>query len=183
MAREKLVSQLIEAFRLYGYDGASLSCLAQVTGLGKTNLYHYFPGGKEEMAKAALDQVNSWLKTSILQPLNSKAKPINKLQIMCDQVSKFFNEGQNTCLWAVLALERSSNDLFHTQIKLALTQWIEAIASVLEEAGLETQLARCRAEDAVLRIQGALVLARGLDDTMPFQRLMQTLASELLKNK
>lgn len=63
----------------------------------------------------------------------------------------------------------------------ALSQWIEAIAIVLEESGLETQLARYRAEDAVLRIQGALVLARGLDDTMPFQRTIQTLPTELLK--
>ncbi|MUL36271.1 TetR/AcrR family transcriptional regulator [Gloeocapsopsis dulcis] len=182
MSREKLVSQLIDAFRLYGYDGASLSCLAKVTGLGKTNLYHYFPGGKEEMAKAALERVNTWLETCILQPLRSKAAPIDKLQAMCDQVSKFFNEGQNSCLWAVLALERSSNDLFHSQIKLALSQWIDAIAAVLEEVGLESQLARRRAEDAVLRIQGALVLARGLDDTTPFQRTMQTLTTDLFRN-
>ncbi|MBD2001085.1 TetR/AcrR family transcriptional regulator [Leptolyngbya sp. FACHB-671] len=183
MSREKLVGQLIDAFRLYGYDGASLSCLAKVTGLGKTNLYHYFPGGKEEMAEAALERVNTWLETCILQPLSSNAAPSDKLQMMCDQVSKFFNEGQNSCLWAVLALERSSNDLFHNQIKSALSQWIEAIAAVLKEAGLEAHSARHRAEDAVLRIQGALVLARGLDDTTPFQRLMKTLAAELLKSQ
>jgi TetR/AcrR family transcriptional repressor of lmrAB and yxaGH operons len=182
MSREKLVNQLIDAFRLYGYDGASLSCLAKVTGLGKTNLYHYFPGGKEEMAKVALEQVNTWLETCILQPLSSSAAPIDKLQAMCDQVSEFFSQGQNSCLWAVLALERSSNDLFHSHIKLALTQWIDAIATVLEEAGLETRVARYRAEDAVLRIQGALVLARGLDDTTPFQRTMQTLTIDLLRN-
>lgn len=183
MSREKLVSQLIDAFRLYGYDGASLSCLAKATGLGKTNLYHYFPGGKEEMAEAALNQVNTWLKTCILQPLSSNATPLNKLQTMCDQVSKFFNEGENSCLWAVLALERLSNDLFHNQIKGALSQWIDAITLVIEESGLEAQLARHRAEDAVLRIQGALVLARALDDTTPFQRTMQTLTTDLLKRE
>jgi AcrR family transcriptional regulator len=183
MSRENITRQLVDAFRLYGYDGASLSCLAKVTGLGKTNLYHYFPGGKEEMAEAALDYVNTWLETCILSSLNGKAKPSEKLQIMCQQVKHFFNEGHNSCLWAVLALGQASNDRFHQQIKWALSQWIEAIAAVLEEAGLESQLARCRAEDAVLRIQGALVLARGLDDTMPFQRLMQTLTSELLKSE
>ncbi len=51
MSREQLISQLVDAFRLYGYDGASVSCLAKVTGLGKTNLYYYFPGGKAEMAE------------------------------------------------------------------------------------------------------------------------------------
>ena len=183
MSREQLISQLVDAFRLYGYEGASLSCLAKVTGLGKTNLYHYFPGGKAEMAEVALAHVNAWLEDSILKPLRSRAKPADKLQKMCEQVNAFFKQGQNSCLWAVLALGQSSDDLFHQQIKWALSQWIEAIAVVLEQSGLETQLARYRAEDAVLRIQGALVLARGLDDTMPFQRTMQTLPTELLRRE
>lgn len=183
MSREKLISQLVDAFRLYGYDGASLSCLAKATGLGKTNLYHYFPGGKEEMAQVALAHVNTWLETSILKPLSSQASPADKLQIMCEQVNHFFREGQNSCLWAVLALGQSSDDLFHKEIKWALSQWIEAIAAVLEQSGLEAQLAKYRAEDAILRIQGALVLARGLDDTTPFGRTMQTLTTELLKRE
>jgi TetR/AcrR family transcriptional regulator, lmrAB and yxaGH operons repressor len=182
MSREQLVSQLVDVFRLYGYDGASLSCIAKKTGLGKTNLYHYFPGGKAEMAAAALDRVNTWLETSILEHLRSKAKPIDKIRFMCSEVREFFNEGQNSCLWAVLALGQSSDDLFHHQIKSALLQWIDALAHVLEEAGCDAHIARCRAEDAVLRIQGALVLARGLDDTLPFQRLIQSLPDDLLQS-
>jgi AcrR family transcriptional regulator len=181
MSREELINQLVDAFRLYGYDGASLACLSKATGLGKTNLYHYFPGGKQEMAEVALAQVNAWLEGSILKPLASNAKPADKLQRMCEQVNHFFKQGQNSCLWAVLALGQSSDDLFHQEIKQALSQWIAAIAIVLEQSGLEAQLARFRAEDAVLRIQGALILARGLDDTTPFQRTMQTLTTELLK--
>ena len=183
MSKAQLVAQLVDTFRLYGYDGASLSCLAKATGLGKTNLYHYFPGGKAEMAAVALAHVNTWLETSILEPLRSKAKPADKLQTMCDRVNSFFDRGHNSCLWAVLALGQSSDDLFHQEIKLALSRWIEAIAAVLEQSGLDAQSARYRAEDAVLRIQGALVLARGLDDTMPFQRTMQTLTTELLKRE
>jgi TetR/AcrR family transcriptional regulator, lmrAB and yxaGH operons repressor len=149
--------------------------------LGKTNLYHYFPDGKTEMAEVALAYVNTWLEDSILESLRSKAKPADKLQKMCEQVNTFFKQGQNSCLWAVLALGQSSDDLFHQQIKWALSHWIAAIAVVLEQSGLEPQLARYRAEDAVLRIQGALVLARGLDDPTPFQRTMQTLPTELLR--
>lgn len=102
---------------------------------------------------------------------------------MCKEVNVFFKQGQNSCLWAVLALGQSSDDLFHQQIKWALSQWVEAIAVVLEQSGLETQLARYRAEDAILRIQGALVLARGLDDLTPFQRTMQILTAELLRRE
>jgi AcrR family transcriptional regulator len=180
ISKEKLIIKLVDVFRLYGYDGASLSCIAKATGLGKTNLYHYFPGGKEEMATAALEHVNLWLETSILQNLDRQASPKEKLQTMCEQVKQFFNDGQNSCLWAVLALGQTSNDLFHQPIKSALSRWIEAIAVVLEEFGIDPLVAKYRAEDAVLRIQGTLLLARGIDDPAPFQRLMRSLPTELL---
>ncbi len=54
------------------------------------------------------------------------------------------SRGKNSCLWAVLALGQSSDDLFHQHIKWALSPVIEAIAVVLEQSGLETQLARYR---------------------------------------
>lgn len=183
MSREQLVDRLVDAFRLYGYEGASLSCLAKATGLGKTNLYHYFPGGKQEMAEVALAHVNQWLESNILEPLANNATPADKLIIMCEQVNRFFKQGQNSCLWAVLALGQSSDDLFHKEIEWALSEWIAAIAAVLEQSGLEAQLARFRAEDAILRIQGALVLARGLKNTAPFQRTLKTLTIDLLKRE
>ena len=38
-----------------------------------------------------------------------------------------------------------------------------------------------RAEDTVIQIQGALVLARGLSRTEPFERILRQLPDELLK--
>ena len=183
VSKADLVSQLVDVFRLYGYDGASLACIAKATGLGKTNLYHYFPGGKVEMATAALNRVDSWLETSILANLHSTAKPVDKIQFMCIEVFRFFNEGQNSCLWAVLALGQSSDDLFHDRIKSALSKWIEAIALAIEDSGCDAQIARYRAEDAILRIQGALVLARGLDDTAPFLRAIESLPLLLFQSR
>jgi len=70
--------------------------------------------------------------------------------------------------------------LFHAQIKQALNVWIDAVAEVLIDAGIERSLARQRAEDAILQIQGALVLTRGLEDTAPFERVLQHLPEILL---
>ena len=79
------------------------------------------------MAEAALTQMNQWLEKSILPILvgaasmeeNREAMPIDTFQSMCEEVNHFFNEGQNSCLWAVLELEQSSDDLFHSQISWA----------------------------------------------------------------
>ncbi len=180
MSREEIVVQLVDVFRRHGYEGASLSHISKLTGLGKASLYHHFPGGKEEMAEAALDHIDRWLETTILKSLSSRAKPAKKLQQMCDQVQEFFDEGRKSCLWAVLVLGESSDDLFHNRIKQALSRWIDAIAAVLQEMGLDKEEARDRAEETILRIQGALVMARGLDSTRPFQRTMKAVKSELL---
>jgi TetR/AcrR family transcriptional regulator, lmrAB and yxaGH operons repressor len=178
-SRDVLIPRLVDVFRQYGYDGASLACIAQATGVGKTNLYHYFPGGKQEMAEVALAHVQHWLETAILEPLALQASPQTKLQNMCEQVSQFFREGHNSCLWAVLALGQSSDDLFHQDIRQALSSWITALAHVLEQAEYGVAEAKQTAEDIVLRIQGALVLAKGLGDTAPFQRTLNSIAGML----
>jgi hypothetical protein len=33
--------------------------------------------------------------------------PIEIFQSMCEETSRFFNAGQNPCLWAVLAMEET----------------------------------------------------------------------------
>jgi hypothetical protein len=48
------------------------------------------------------------------------------------------------------------------------------------DAGLDAEQARLRAEDAIMQIQGSLVLARGLNDTAPFERVLQRLPEILL---
>lgn len=117
----------------------------------------------------------------MLKLLRGNAKPAKKLQQMLEQVQAFFDEGRKSCLWAVLLLGESSDDLFGNRIKQALSRWIEAIATVLQEAGLDARQAHERAEEAVLRIQGALILSRGLNSTAPFQRTIDTLKNDLLK--
>ena len=59
VSEEEVVQKLFQVFRLKGFDGASLSDLAEATGLKKASLYHRYPGGKQEMAAAVMDFVIS----------------------------------------------------------------------------------------------------------------------------
>jgi len=174
--KEKVITELLKVFRQYGYEGATLARLSQATGLGKASLYHHFPKGKEEMAQAVLNYVNDWMETNIFATLRSHSQPIERIRAMTKKVNELYNCGEHACLLAVLSLE---SKLFATEIQKALTCWIDSLAQVLIDAGCEEKLARQKAEDAVLQIQGSLVLARGLDDTAPFQRVLQRLPEEL----
>ena len=182
MSKQTHVPTLLKLFRQFGYEGVTLSKISQETGLGKASLYHHFPRGKAEMAEVALTHVNNWLETSILEILDRPEPPITKFQSMCEEVSKFFNGGQNSCLWAVLVMQQSSDDLFHAEIRGAFLQWIEAIAKVLVTAGLDEKLAKERGEDAMIGIQGALILSHGLRDFAPLQRVLEQLPQKLCRD-
>ena len=101
---------------------------------------------------------------------------------MGEETSRFFNAGQNPCLWSVLAMEETSDELFHDEIRGALSRWIGAIAQVLVGAGVESNLAQQRGEDAMIAIQGALIVSRGLRDCAPFQRVLQQLPQQLCQD-
>lgn len=184
MAKQTYIPTLLNLFRQFGYAGVTLTKISQATGLGKASLYHHFPGGKAEMAAVALADVNQWLETRILPllELDQSQPPIVAFQVMAAEVDGFFKQGHNSCLWAVLGLEQSSRSLFHTQISWAFSQWIEAIANRLIAAGLEASVARQRGEDAIIAIQGALIVSHGLQDFTTFQRVIRQLPQQLCRD-
>lgn len=178
MTKEKYIPCLLRLFRQHGYDGATLSKISKATGLGKASLYHHFPGGKDQMVTTVLDYLEQALEKNILQPLQSEGKATARFERMCQSVSNLYEGGRQPCLFAILLLG-SARDIFQAKVRQLLQIWIDEIAKVLREEGLEPSLARQRGEDAVIAIQGALILAQGLDDLAPFKRILQELPQQL----
>ncbi|GAB4369449.1 MAG: TetR/AcrR family transcriptional regulator [Elainellaceae cyanobacterium] len=181
MAKDAYIPALLQLFRQYGYDGATLSKISQATGLGRASLYHHFPGGKDEMVVTVLDYLETWLDTHILQGLRQKGDPLTRFQRMCEQVSQLYEGGEQPCVFAIL-LMGSARGVFHDKVKALLQAWIQAIAAVLVEAGMQKQAATERAEDTVIAIQGALILVQGIDDLAPFQRVIKQLPQQLCRD-
>ena len=100
---------------------------------------------------------------------------------MCDRISIAYDGGQKTCLLAALMLGSAKN-IFQDQVQTLLQVWIEAIATVLMEAGMDKELAQQRGEDGVIAIQGALVLSQGLGNPAPFQRVIQQLPKQICQD-
>jgi hypothetical protein len=62
-----------------------------------------------------------------------------------------------------------------------LQRWMGAIAAVLTQAGMDSTLAQERSEEALIAIQGALILARAMADTAIFERTLQRLPQQLCR--
>jgi TetR/AcrR family transcriptional repressor of lmrAB and yxaGH operons len=182
MPKETYIPCLLSLFRQYGYDGATLAKISATTGLGKASLYHHFPGGKDDMVVTVLHYLEQWLDQNVLQVLRYPGDPLSRLQQMCDRLSEVYEGGKQPCLFAVLLLG-SSRDVFHDRVKAIFRGWIDAIAAVLIESGMEEKLAQQRGEDGIIAIQGALILSRGLENPSPFQRVIQQLPLELLQGE
>lgn len=63
--RADVIPLIAEVFREFGFEGTSLSRITEKTALGKGSLYHFFPGGKEEMAGAVLAHVDAWFEREV----------------------------------------------------------------------------------------------------------------------
>ncbi len=181
MSKEKAIINLIAVFRKYGYEGATLSRLGEATGLGRSSLYHYFPKGKEEMAGAVLEYVSHCFETTILAPLRTNEEPLQRLKEMCEKVNQFYGQGQENCLLNAISLGEG-NALFQPLIQQAFSMWIEEIRQVLLIAGIEEEEAYNRAVEAVILIEGSLVLVRGLKNKEPFEKVISNLPDKLLKS-
>lgn len=179
MPKESLLPILFHLFRQYGYDGVSLSKISEATNLGKASLYHHFPGGKTEMMSATLTYSQQWFEENVLQALTKDAPPLDRLQQMCDRLNELYGAGEQPCLLATLTVG-SAHSAFRETVKDRLERFVGAIAHVLQQSGLPPTLAQQRAEDAVIALQGSLILSRGLDSPAPFKRVIAQLPQGLL---
>lgn len=177
--RESALPALAEAFREHGFEGASLAALSKATGLGKGSLYNFFPGGKEEMMEAVLENIDGWFANAIFSPLEQAVDPAAAITAMFDHVTTYFRSGRRVCVVGSLGLN-SAGEAFSVRVKEYFARWISALAHCLEAGGAPPALAQDLAEAAVSGIQGAIVLARALGDDTSFQRIVRRLQSSLL---
>jgi TetR/AcrR family transcriptional repressor of lmrAB and yxaGH operons len=177
--RDEVLARLLETFRRDGYDGASLAELSKVTGLGKSSLYHHFPNGKEQMATEVLAFLDQQLERQVYEPLSSSASPAKKLDAMLNAIDAFYDGGHKACLFERLCAS-TQHAQFRRPLAKAFTTWIAAFEALAREAGIKASVAHVRAEDAVVRIEGSLILSAGTGDTGPFRRALDGIRMTLL---
>ena len=179
LSKDEVLDLLLNTFRDRGYEGSSLAELSTATGLGKSSLYHYFPGGKEEMAEQVLAHLDRQLTTRLFEPMRLAQSPAKKLGLMLDTLDAFYEGGRKACLLERLcaSVDRTR---FRRPLRDAFVVWVDAVEAVCLESGLAKGVARARAEDLVVRIEGALIVCAGTGDTGVFARTIKDLRSSVL---
>lgn len=174
--RHDVVPLLAEVFREFGFEGTTLSRITERTGLGRGSLYHFFPGGKDEMAAAVLHHIENWFERAVFTPLQTR-EPGDGLSEMWSKIDQYFDSGRQICLVGCFALDQT-RDRFAADISAYFGRWIDALGGALEALGEEKTSADLRAEAIVCTIQGAIVVARATQDPSRFSRIVNTLRDE-----
>jgi AcrR family transcriptional regulator len=178
-SREEIVGQLLDLFRRAGFEGVSLSDISKATGLGKSSLYHHFPGGKADMAEAVLSRVSDWSAAEIVGPLRAGGSRAQRVGAMLDAMEQLYGGGREPCIIASLLVGGEEPQL-QKGLKRIVQEWIDALTEALTATGAKGSGAQAKALDALSRIQGALVLSRALGDPAAFQQAAQRVREDLL---
>lgn len=114
-----------------------------------------------------------------MTPLAGPGTPAERLNRMILELNDFYQKGRCSCLLDLLAIG-DAGAMFDKPIRASVLAWEKAIAEVLVDAGMDEAESRMRAEDALIAIQGALVVARAKGSTDPFTRTLSALPARLL---
>jgi TetR/AcrR family transcriptional regulator, lmrAB and yxaGH operons repressor len=171
--RARLLEASAQLFRRQGYAGTGLK---QITAAGRApwgSLYHFFPGGKEELGAAAIAHSGQrYLKLFDLvyaQSGNDPAQSIHDFfHLSVDALEKSgFADG---CPIVTVALEaaNTAEPLRHA-CDAVFTSWQQATAIFLIQAGAAADRAAQLATYVLAAFEGAIVLSRTARDTRPLR--------------
>lgn len=161
--RENLVRTAMRLFRRQGYAATGLQQILAESGAPRGSLYHYFPAGKEALAREAVELAGE-LVGDMLRDLAARHRdPRAFLRAYCRTMAGWVEESgfESGCPIATTLLETTPHSAEITAAgEQVLDCWIGVIAEVLGRSGTTHQESRSRAQLVIAAVEGALILSR-----------------------
>ena len=179
---EVFLDNALDLFRSRGFESVSLSQLSAASGLEKASVFYRFPGGKNEVVMAVVKRVADWFETNVFAPLKAEGSPHMRVAIVAATLQAYYRDGTRPCVTDVLSIDGGTKELA-TALRIALQAWLKAFMDIAKESGMPLPLARARAEEAIVKIEGSLVLARVLGDNAPFLKAIKRLPDLLTRRQ
>src|SRR5687768_1608369 len=100
------------------------------------------------MIKAVLEKTEETFDREILGRLRADLPPEERMRNVLDHFWTHYSGGSTTCFLALLALTSNEGEL-GAGIQRLFRKWVTGFAAVIREAGVPSDVADLRAEDAV----------------------------------
>jgi TetR/AcrR family transcriptional repressor of lmrAB and yxaGH operons len=178
--RGRTKATLIEAasrlFRSRGYHGVGVNAVIAEAGAPAGSLYFHFPGGKQQLAAAAVRLAGERISAAIRTAATEDPR-IALHEYFRGLGAELQRSGwESGCPIATVTLDVASDSPeVQASCADAYGTWRDALADGLRKAGVDDRLAEERAITLLAATQGALILARAWQTTEP----LEVVASQL----
>jgi AcrR family transcriptional regulator len=170
--RERILYAAAELLRRQGYGGTGLKQVLAQAEAPFGSLYHFFPGGKEQLAEDVLRTGGAFF-LALYEAIAAEAGDLETT------VRDFFVGGGETlvatdfhdaCPIATVAGEiASTHDVLRQATADAFESWLAAIAEDAEAVGIAPDRARVLAVNVLALLEGAFLLSRSMRSLEPMQ--------------
>ncbi|MBB6342190.1 TetR/AcrR family transcriptional repressor of lmrAB and yxaGH operons [Pseudomonas fluvialis] len=168
--RDKLIAAMADALQRKGLHGVGLNELLSQAQAPKGSLYHHFPGGKTELAVAAIEYLGTRIDAFVERLFSEHPEPLQALRRWLDgglqqlEASRF----SRGCPLATVALESGPEDV---EIRAALANCFvrlrQALGRQIASMGYPPASANQFASLFVALYEGGLLQARVAADGQP----------------
>jgi TetR/AcrR family transcriptional regulator, lmrAB and yxaGH operons repressor len=180
--RDRLVRSTARLLRKQGYGATGLNQVMAEAGAPKGSMYFHFPGGKEELAAAAVDYFAERVMLSLEKGLEAADTVGDAVSTFLDGYIEHFHRTDfaEGCAVATVALDAAAaHEALASATGRALRGWIDRFAEALETEGRSPAEAHGLATLIVAAIEGTVVIAKGERSTEPIVAV-QALLRDLL---
>src|SRR6478752_2493019 len=161
--RERILDASGELFSRQGYAGTGLKAILTASHAPYGSLYHFFPGGKEELGVAALRAGGEVYRRLVEAYFTEGADVAEATQTFFEGAAAVVREGEyaDACPIATVALEvANTSEPMREAAAGAFESWLEVLERRFVEAGMTPALARDVAVELFCAIEGAFLLSR-----------------------
>ncbi len=178
--RGRLLQAAVRLFRQKGYAASGLAEILAISGAPRGSLYHYFPGGKEEIGAEAVRSAGEQVAKSLNDLLQRTAGSNDFIVAYTAQLAGWIqaSDYRDGCPIATTLLETTPrSELIAAAGREVLENWTGLIATAFMRDGADGPGAHALAQLLISTVEGALLMARVLRDTAPLAGIAAGFAS------
>ena len=156
-----MIQSAAALIRRRGLSASSFAEIVDHSGAPRGSIYHYFPEGKDQLAKEAIRATSAWVLAR--QGACAATTPIGVLECFIELWRQVVVSSHGTagCVVAGVAVDTLPDAAeLMAEVRTAFDSWVDLLASQLRAAGMPAGRSRSAAVAALAAMEGALILCR-----------------------
>lgn len=181
--RERIVRTASRLMQRQGYDGTGIKQISLEAGATLGSVYHFFPGGKQELAVEAIRHGDHEFAAFLTRILNGVRDPAEAIESVAHTLAQDIRRSDwvDGCPVTATALGTATRapDIQHAAAE-AFARWRAIVEAKLREAGLDGPDAHDLAHTVISTLEGAELATQVSRDEIPL-RLAGTHLAQLIR--